>query len=331
MQKNRIYSASIICMDTLVTIKIVTSYSERTVEEGMERVWGAFRHVEAVCSRFDPQSELRQLCRQIGTPVPVSPLLFEALHFAWEVAELTQGVFDPTVGQTMERRGFNRNYSTGQRIPCESGLGNTIEMLAADSGHSTSYRDVRLDDELRTVELLKPVVLDLGAVAKGLAIDLAKRELEPFGHYMINAGGDLYVSGHNERDELWRVGVRHPLHKDQSVGWMSLTNTAVCTSGSYERPMSQTSQTSQTSEREQKEHHLLNPLTSRSPDGALSCTVIAPYAMMADAFSTAAFVLGAEKGIALLDSLELPGLMITPELTTIMTREMRALWHESTS
>ena len=69
-----------------------------------------------------------------------------------------------------------------------------------------SYRDVLLDPEQRTITLRRPLLLDLGAVAKGLAVDAAGRELEPFRDFAIDAGGDLFLGGSNPQGTPGRLG-----------------------------------------------------------------------------------------------------------------------------
>ena len=140
-----------------------------------------------------------QLTTHIGVAVPASAILFEAVQFALEVAEESGGAFDPTVGHRMEARQFNRDHRTGQIV-------NTAIAPAED----VSYRDVRLDPERKTITLLRPLMLDLGAVVKGLAVDAAARELQPFRDFAIDAGGDLYLGGCNATGAPWSVGIRHP-------------------------------------------------------------------------------------------------------------------------
>src|SRR5438034_10656632 len=100
-----------------------------------------------------------RLSTQIGVPVPVSPVLYEAVRFALAVAAESGGAFDPTVGYSMEMRGFNRNYSTGQVVQSQ-----------IDPSRDVSYRDVCMEPNRKTITLRCPLILDLGAVAKGLAI-----------------------------------------------------------------------------------------------------------------------------------------------------------------
>ena len=279
-------------MGTVVTLQVVRAGPEAA--EAMERAFGWFAEIEARCSRFDPASELRQLSAQVGVAVPVSAILFEAVRFALMAAEASGGAFDPTVGRTMEARGFDRDYRNGA-----SGTSGVAE--------DASYRDVRLDEERRTITLLRPLTLDLGAVAKGLAVDLAARELAPLRDFAIDAGGDLYLGGSNERGEPWRVGIRHPRGERELIAWLHASDQAVCTSGDYERPA------------ESGGHHIVDPRTGTSPRRVASATVVAPGAMLADALATAALVLGPEEGIALLDRAGVEGLLVTPELARFET------------
>jgi thiamine biosynthesis lipoprotein len=253
------------------------------------RAFGWFHEVEAVCSRFDECSELRQL--PVGVATPVSPMLFEAVRFALQVAEETQGAFDPTIGSRMAARGYNRHYLTRR----------STDTPGSDD---VSYRDVELDADQQTILLRRPLTLDLGAVAKGLAVDAAARELQPFRDFCVDAGGDIYAGGCNGAGERWRVGIRHPRHSDQLVERLQVSDCAVCTSGDYERGT-----------------HILDPRDHDAVSAVASATVIAPNAMLADALATAAFVLGPAQGIALLERMGTQGLLITTDLERHTTQD----------
>jgi thiamine biosynthesis lipoprotein len=269
-------------MGTVVSIEVDAP------EAALARAFDWFREVEAVCSRFDAASELRQL--PVGSPAPASPLLFEAVRFALQVAEETDGAFDPTVGSRMSARGYNRNYLTGATIDAPGAAG-------------ASFRDVVLDAKHQTILLRCPLTLDLGAVAKGLAVDAAAHELQPFRDFCIDAGGDIYCGGHNPGGKPWRVGIRHPRRPDQVVDRLDVSDCAVCTSGDYERGA-----------------HILDARDAAAALRTASATVIAPNAMLGDALATAAFVLGPQQGIALLERMGVQGLLITPELEQFRTR-----------
>jgi FAD:protein FMN transferase len=288
-------------MGTVITIQVVGNggddrrRAERAASVTRAADW--FASIERCCSRFDPESELRQLSAQIGVPVRVSTMLFAAIQFALSVAEETDGAFDPTVGQRMESRGFDRNYQTGESAASR-----------IESSADISWRDVLLDADEQTVMLLKPLVLDLGAVAKGLAVDVAARELEPFENFAVDAGGDLYLGGHNAEGEPWSIGIRHP-REDSLIETLCVTNTAVCTSGDYEKR----------SNADPSVHHIMDARSGETAAELASVTVLAPSAMVADALATAAFALGVSDGLVFLERHGVRGLMVTPALERFET------------
>lgn len=293
-------------MGTVVSIRVVgpalQSEGGEVVREIVKRALAWFDEVERVCSRFETQSELHQLSARVGVPIPASAILFQAVQFALGVAEETAGAFDPTLGVLMEQQGFNRHYRRGEIVRT------ALEKTAS----AASYRDVQLDSSAKTITLLRPLLLDLGAVAKGLAIDLAARELQPLGNFMIDAGGDLFLAGHNAVGEPWSVGIRHPRDHHALIHTLAVSDAAVCTSGDYERVVP-----------ERGGHHLMDPQRGQPAMSVASATVVAPNAMMADALATAAFVLGPRRGLALLERLEVEGLIVTPELERVFTPGFR--------
>jgi thiamine biosynthesis lipoprotein len=285
-----------VLMGTVVTIEVVPPGAERAIDRAFE--W--FRTIEAVCTRFTPDSELNRLIAAPGVATEVSPILFEAIQFALLVAEESGGAFDPTIGMHLHRRGFDRDYRTHRRI--------TPSADADADAAGVSYRDVVVDAVRRTVTVRRPLVLDLGAVAKGLAVDTAVRELESFENYAIDAGGDLYLAGVNADGASWSVGIRHPRAAGEVIASVRVRDAALCTSGDYERRSDSGD-----------DHHLVDPRTGRSAADLASVSVIAGSAMVADALATAAFVLGPGDGIALLDRLGVDGLFVTPDLQCTRT------------
>jgi thiamine biosynthesis lipoprotein len=285
-------------MGTLVTIHVVRSGSEASADAAMDRAFGWFHEIEERCTRFNERSELMQLTAQAGEAAPASAILYEAVRFALLVAEVSGGAFDPTIGRRMAARGFNREHRTGE-----------IARNACAPDDDVTYRDVQLDPDRRTITLRRPLTLDLGAVAKGLAIDTAARELEPFRDFAIDAGGDLYLGGSNEQGAPWSVGIRHPRNENKLIASLRISNQGVCTSGDYERRTPGGNG-----------HHILDPRTGASAHAVASATVVASGAMLADALATAAFVLGPEEGIQLLNRMGVDGMIVTPELERFETR-----------
>jgi thiamine biosynthesis lipoprotein len=279
-----------VLMGTLVTIHAVKDEADEAIDRAFE--W--FREIEARCTRFDEGSELMRLCARVGVAVPASAILFQAVQFALTVAADTGGAFDPTIGDLMIARGFNQEHRTGHLVPARA-------VTAA-----ASYRDVSVDPDRQTITLHRPLTLDLGAVAKGLAVDAAARELAPFEDFAIDAGGDLYMGGSNPQRAPWSVGIRHPRLDGQLFDSLRVSNRAVCTSGDYERPA-----------------HIIDPRSGQTASSLASVTVVAPTAMVADALATAAFVMGPADGMALLERHGVEGLIVTSDLERIETAGLR--------
>jgi FAD:protein FMN transferase len=164
---------------------------------------------------------------------------------------------------------------------------------------------VKVDRRARSVLLRRSLILDLNAVSKGLAIDLAARELRPYPNVCIEAGGDLYVRGHNPVGEAWHIGIQHPRAEGVLAHTLRLTDTAVCTSGDYERRIGEGV----------GQGHILDGRTRRPVADLASVTVMAPTAMAADGLSTAAMVLGRERGLRFLEAQGVSGLLIAPDGT----------------
>jgi thiamine biosynthesis lipoprotein len=235
-------------------------------EACVERAVGWFDRIERVCSRFDPASELRRLCARPRLAIEVSPILFETTRFAIALAEETGGAFDPTMGE---------------------------------------YGAVHVDAARHTITLERPLSLDLGAIAKGFAVDMAARELAALDDYAIDAGGDLYLGGESAAGTPWCVGIRHP-RRSALLRTIRATNVAVCTSGDYERGW-----------------HIVDARTNAAANDVVSVTTIAPLAMVADGFGTAVFALGPTRGIELLERHGIEGLVVTRELDEVHTHGSR--------
>jgi thiamine biosynthesis lipoprotein len=161
----------------------------------------------------------------------------------------------------------------------------------------------------RRVEKAHPALtVDLGAIAKGYAIDRAAEVLRRAGieSAAINAGGDIRLIGdHGARP--WRIAIQHPRDSARPLATLELADAAVVTSGDYERFFEQDGV---------RYHHIFDPRTGYPAGRCQSVTVVAPSAALADALSTAVFVLGPEEGFALLQRFpEAEGLIVAADGT----------------
>jgi thiamine biosynthesis lipoprotein len=264
-------------MDTVVTIQLAAPPVEAPGwREPVHRAFAAFAAVEAACSRFDPASEVAALAGRPGRPVTVSPILAACLRFALHLADVTSGAFDPTVGARLEAAGFDRCYRTGQRV-----------RLRDRTDPAATWRDVHLDPDHGTVTLDRPALLDLGAVAKGLAVDLAAAHLAGTPGAVVNAGGDAYLYGTGPDGQPWPVGVADPHAPGKLLTRLRLRDQAIASSA-------QTARTNADGR-----SHLRHPGGDLPP--VAGATVVASTAMLADGLSTAVMLLGPERGLDLIE------------------------------
>ncbi|HDP76834.1 MAG TPA: FAD:protein FMN transferase [Mesotoga infera] len=207
---------------------------------------------------------------------------------ALEIAKNTSGAFDPTLYELTKLWGFD-DESSEKRIPSEKEI---EEALA-----STGFSRITFAEESEYVSLADGATLDLGAIAKGYAVDMAIakiKALDKGATGFIDAGGDIGVIGPKYGSRPWIVGVRDPRGESVQdvIEYIYLYDGAVATSGDYERFFV---------EDNVRYHHILDPETGYpSRNGVISATVIGRSAMLADAYATAAFVIGMEPGVTFL-------------------------------
>ncbi len=184
-----------------VPVRITVSYSNQAlVERAVKAGFKAIADLEQITSDYRPTSELMQLCaKPYGKPHIVSPRLYTILRKALEVAALTKGAFDPTIGPCVQ---LWRETKKSGKLPSPSAL----KAARARVG----YQHVVLGDEDSSVTLKRPeMLLDLGGIAKGSGIDAIAQGIRQFGirSYLIEAGGDMFANGVKANGEAWKVQI----------------------------------------------------------------------------------------------------------------------------
>jgi thiamine biosynthesis lipoprotein len=266
----------------LGTFVVISAYGpdRPTLNSAISEAFGEVRRVDSIMSLHRADSELASVNAHAAERAQsVSPELFRVIDKALEIAQETQGSFDPTVAPLVDRWGFLwKQY----RLPSAEELAPLLE--------SVDYRLLKLDREQRTVTFLRhSVALDLNGIAKGFAVDVAVDKLRSFGisNAMVRAGGDLRVIGAPPGQNAWTVQIEDPKKRGERRS-LFLRDTAISTSGSYENHFEVGGQ---------RYSHILNPRTGMPVQGIASCTVIAPTCMESDAWATALFVHGPEKSL----------------------------------
>jgi FAD:protein FMN transferase len=258
---------------------------------GIDEAFAAIVEVDRVMSNWKPESELMVANRVAASaPVHLSDPLFAVIKAGLDVGDRSGGAFDLTVGPAIQLWGFRTRKP---HVPQDA----EIAPLRA----TVSYRNVVLDEASHTMRFVRPgVEVDLGGIAKGFAVELAAGALRKRGLAgYIDAGGNQYMLGRPPGKNGWTVGVRDPDHPGELLGTLELPEGSVSTSAEYANFLTV----------DGKQYgHILDPRTLRPAEsGTLSVTLYAPDATIADAVSTGAFVLGPQRGLALIDSF--PGMM----------------------
>jgi len=252
--------------------------------QGETAIAAAFEELDRLArifSRHDPASALSALNdagRLLGPPPELSQVATRALglHAA------TRGAFDVTVKPVLDL--------LDARLPAAAPTAAELAEAAAlvGAGHlRVTPAGIRFARE--------DMGVTLDGIAKGYIVDRMAAVLERHGvrRFLIDAGGDIRVRGLNARDAPWVIGVRDPAGGDAFPEVIALPWGAVATSGGYERCY----------DADRRYHHIVSPDTGRSPGEITSASVAAPDAITADALATAVFVLGADRGLALIDRL----------------------------
>ena len=275
-------------MGTTVTV-IVPEPARRAVEA----VVSLFATWEAALSRFRPESELSRLNAAAGREVPVSPLLLSVVETAIRAARATDGLFDPTLLGAMIAAGYDRTFEELPRVgPADAGR---------DRATAGGWRTLRVDRVRGTVTLPPGVGIDLGGIAKGLAVDaavdlLAAADASPCA---VDAGGDLAVRGLPAHRLSWPVRLELP---DGSARVLEIAAGALATSGIGRRNWVRGAEL---------RHHLIDPRTGRPADGeGWSATVAAATVAQAEVAAKAVFMLGPAAGARFLLERGLTGLYV---------------------
>ncbi|MDQ7030203.1 MAG: FAD:protein FMN transferase [Ardenticatenia bacterium] len=247
-------------------------------------VW--FEVWESILSRFRDDSELSRLNAQAGRgPVKVSTVLWEVLREAMEAAEMSDGLVVPTILPALLASGYTWSFELmASRLWDEQ-----ASMAYAPVTTVGAWRSIVLDERRRTVALPAGVQLDLGGVAKGWAAEQAARKLAHHAPALVNAGGDIAVSGPQRDGSPWRVAVADPFHPDRDVAIIKLHRGAVATSGRDYRRWQWGMEW---------KHHIIDPRRGAPAETDLvSVTAIAERATRAETAAKTVLILGTDEGM----------------------------------
>ena len=273
----------------LGTICTITLYNDGKLQVYQD-IFARLRNIENLMSVFIEGSDVDRINKAAGIEaVRVHPDVFHVIESSVHYAELSDGIFDLTVGPLVALWGIG---GENPRVPAREEIDRALPLI--------NWRDVELDRENKTIFLKTTgMAIDLGAVAKGYAADEAAVIIKKAGipRAMINIGGNILTVGEKKDGSFWMIGVQNPLDtRGAYIGIVRTTEKSLVTSGVYERFFEADGI---------RYHHLFSPSLGYPADnGLLSVSIIADISLDADALSTAVFVMGYEKGKTFVESLK---------------------------
>ena len=264
-------------------------------EAAIDAVIAEMHRIDSLMSTYKPESQVSQVNREAAAgPVKVDPELARLVARALEFSRMSGGAFDITYASV----GYLYDYRAGKH-PTDAEIAAALPAI--------NWRHVVVDLSGSTIRFLEPGVrIDLGGIAKGHAVDscIALLEARGISNATVTAGGDSRILG-DRRGRPWIVGIRHPDDRERVIARIPLEDAAISTSGDYERFFDEDGV---------RYHHIIDPKTGKSPHGVRSVTIIAPTSTLAEGLTKSVFILGPERGMALVaEQADVDAVVVTAE------------------
>jgi thiamine biosynthesis lipoprotein len=245
-----------------------------------------FDEWEQTLSRFRSDSELCQLNINDGNMVSVSQTLWDVFQASLEADRITGGLVNPLIYDALIHAGYDRSF--------DSLLKNDSRFVLDDGAATVSLAEIATDISARSICLPHGTHLDFGGVAKGWAAHRAMERLKVAGPALVNAGGDVAVSGLQADGERWSIGIIDPFNPDDYMGMLYVGAGGVATSGKDYRRWTRGGIL---------QHHIIDPRTGLPAEtDVLAATVIAPTVMEAEALAKMVVIVGSRAGFDRLNS-----------------------------
>jgi FAD:protein FMN transferase len=275
--------------------------------DAIDAVIAEMERIDRDMSTYKADSEVSRVNTNASkAPMKISDELFDLLATAISYSTLTQGAFDITYASV----GFMYDFRAHQK-PSEQQIKQALPAV--------NYKHIVLNKKNKTVFFShKNVRIDLGGIGKGHSVDRGIAILQARGvtRGLVTAGGDSRIIG-DHFGKPWVVSIRHPDNKDKTFTSLPLTDTAISTSGDYERYFEEDGK---------RYHHIIDPRTGHSASKVRSATILAPTATRTDGLSKTAFVLGPEEAMKIYNQLDdVDAILVTLEGKVLYSKGLEAV------
>ncbi|MFA9372210.1 MAG: FAD:protein FMN transferase [Labilibaculum antarcticum] len=312
-QNNKSYTEVLLLMGSRFEITAVGSDENQarlSISTGIEEI----QRIERLISSWDLNSQTSKIIAKAGIePVVVDQELFNLIRRSIKISNLTHGAFDISYASMDKIWRFDGSMKS---MPDSASVASSVSKI--------NFKNIVLDEEKHSIFLKESgMKIGFGAIGKGYAANkalelMAKMNLDGA---LVNASGDLISWGKDEGGKDWKIGISNPKNKDQIYSWLSIRETAVVTSGNYEKFVEFNGV---------KYSHIIDPRTGYPVKRLSSVTVICPNAELADGLATSVFILGKDKGLELINHLNgIECILVTDDQELITSNNLKLEYNDA--
>jgi thiamine biosynthesis lipoprotein len=277
-----------ILLGTVVEIQ-VRDKDEKKAEEAISKAFAEVKRIDDLFTTYNEQSPVWKINNSSDTIIKTEKEIYNLLVICDSVTKISDGCFDVSLDNLTRAWGF---YTDQPKLPTNSEIDSALKF--------SGWKNIKIIGDNKIFKK-KNVGLNFGAIAKGYAVDKAIDVLKKFDikEALVNAGGEISTIGND-----WIVGIQHPREINSIIKKIKLNGFTVATSGDYEQYFEVDGI---------RYHHILDPKTGYPSTGLQSVTIINKSNTFADALATAVFVMGKDKGMKLIETLDDTEAMIIDE------------------
>jgi thiamine biosynthesis lipoprotein len=267
----------------------VVADNEQWANNRIDEAVAEIQRIEKLLTTFNESSQTNLINRNAGiAPVKVDKEVFDIIHRAQRISDITQGAFDITYG-SVDKKLWNFDQQMTS-LPDAATAKKLVRLI--------NYKNVVLDEANSTVFLKEEGMrIGFGGIGKGYAAERAKYILQQNGvtSGIVNAAGDLAAWGYQPNGEEWTIGIADPNAARTALSYLTITNMAIATSGNYEKFIMIDGK---------KYSHTIDPKTGLPVRGIKSVTIISPNAEIADAMATPVMIMGVKVGLDMVNQVK---------------------------